>query len=224
MSWWNSMDFLAWWHPRWADQRIVFCFWFDRSFFGHVESTWAWSKICWAICSCTIHESNKYSWLVTWQSADKTVWSTLPGKEGWEACNELSNLQRTQSQFNCGNLVANGTLSFLTRTQIKLIRGIGLMATSALSDDEDLSCTCSQSLTSMFCKCIALGKDVPGFCWGAKFTWLFEGLTRPGYTWYSCPPALQSHTFHWMCLLWMWTRIATAKRSKLGIILWRSFV
>jgi len=95
MSWWNSMDFLAWWHPRWADQRIAFCFWFDRSFFGHVESTWAWSKICWAICSCTIHESNKYSWLVTLQSADKTVWSTLPGKEGWEACNELSNLQRT---------------------------------------------------------------------------------------------------------------------------------
>ena len=73
---------------------------------------------------------------------------SMPGKEGWEACNELPNLQRT-SEPVAEILEQTTPLSFLARTQIKLVSGIGIMETIS-TINEDLSCTCSQSLTSVF--------------------------------------------------------------------------
>ena len=57
---------------------------------------------------------------------------SMPGKEGWEACNELPNLQRT-SEPVAEILEQTTPLSFLARTQIKLVSGIGFMETSAPS-------------------------------------------------------------------------------------------
>ncbi len=80
---------------------------------------------------------------------------------------------------SCGNLGANDTSFFPGKNANKTSewnRNYGNISTI----NEDLSCTCSQSLTSVFfCKCIALGESIAGFCWGAKSTWLFKGLTRP---------------------------------------------